>query len=314
MVRRCARAGRRGGALVLPSRPFQGGRASAIYERQQKQNQPIFDEFVKLAQRLLPTPEEGSASVLDVASGPGEPALSMAAAMPHINVTVSDLEPDNLAIAKRRAEKLPNVVGFEVQDATALTAFPDASFDLVTMSYGLMFVEDREKCVHELHRVLKPGGELLLSYWKEMKVVTLARRVLDDTVRAVPVVVVTGGEPSDASGGPPPMPDPTALAQQGLAEKLLAKKFDVAETKTGSYSFYHASADEAFEAATLPARGALVAHAEATGDEAAVWAAARVSFDAACAEAGYGPRDDGSYVVGPNEWNLAIALKSPCDK
>merc|ERR1740139_199337 len=48
------------------------------------------------------------------------------------------------------------------------------------MSFGLMFVPDRAKCLKEIYRVLKPGGFAYISVWKELNFHTFAHEVLEE--------------------------------------------------------------------------------------------------------------------------------------
>jgi len=100
--------------------------------------------------------------VLDVAAGNGNAAL--AAARRWCKVTASDYVPELLNRAKERslAERLP--MDFQFADAEELP-FPDASFDVVTSTFGAMFTPDHEKPAHEMLRVCRPAGKIGLANW-----------------------------------------------------------------------------------------------------------------------------------------------------
>ncbi|MFN2539990.1 MAG: class I SAM-dependent methyltransferase [Mycobacteriales bacterium] len=100
--------------------------------------------------------------VLDVAAGAGNTAL--AAARRFADVVATDYVPDLLATAARRAaaEGLP--LETAVADAQDLP-YPDASFDVVTSTFGAMFAPDQARTAAELLRVLKPGGRLGMANW-----------------------------------------------------------------------------------------------------------------------------------------------------
>ena len=108
-------------------------------------------------------PADGSGTVLDLATGPGEPANMIARKLPYAFVTASDLSEDMVAAAKKRMDGLPNVE-LVVADMAELP-FEDGSFDVVTSCYGFMFPEDKKKACSEALRVLKPGGTLIATYW-----------------------------------------------------------------------------------------------------------------------------------------------------
>lgn len=64
--------------------------------------------------------------------------------------------------ARAAAEGLPVV--FREADVQDLP-FPDASFDVVLSTYGVMFALDQERAARELARVCRPGGRIVLANW-----------------------------------------------------------------------------------------------------------------------------------------------------
>jgi ubiquinone/menaquinone biosynthesis C-methylase UbiE len=100
--------------------------------------------------------------VLDVAAGNGNAAL--AAARRWCEVTATDYVPGLLANARERslAERLP--MEFETADAEALP-YADASFDVVTSTFGAMFTPEHEKPAREMLRVCRSGGKIGLANW-----------------------------------------------------------------------------------------------------------------------------------------------------
>ena len=101
-------------------------------------------------------------SVLDVAAGNGN--ASLAAARRFARVTSTDYVPELLAQGRRRAEADRLEMAFQVADAEQLP-FPDASFDVVLSTFGVMFAPDQERAGKELMRVVKPGGRIGLASW-----------------------------------------------------------------------------------------------------------------------------------------------------
>lgn len=100
--------------------------------------------------------------VLDVATGSGNTAIS--AARRFCEVTGLDLAPENVEHARRRAAAEGMDITFEVGDAEDLP-YPDASFDVVLSTIGVMFCPDQEKTASELLRVTRPGGRIGLASW-----------------------------------------------------------------------------------------------------------------------------------------------------
>ena len=101
--------------------------------------------------------------VLDVASGLGEPAFTMAkSARSVLGIDLSErmVERSN-ALAKSRGA---TNVEFRVMDAEDLD-LPGSSFDVATCRFGLQIVTDPDKTVAEVLRVLKPGGRFAATVW-----------------------------------------------------------------------------------------------------------------------------------------------------
>jgi demethylmenaquinone methyltransferase/2-methoxy-6-polyprenyl-1,4-benzoquinol methylase len=95
--------------------------------------------------------------ILDVAAGPGNVARAMVQ-RGAAHVVALDLSFNMLrAGAKRRGERLSWVNA----DANTMP-FNDATFDAVTISFGLRNVGDPEAVLREFARVLKPGGRVVI--------------------------------------------------------------------------------------------------------------------------------------------------------
>jgi len=100
--------------------------------------------------------------VLDVAAGNGNATL--AAARRWCEVTSTDYVPSLLESGRARAQAEGHAIKFEEADAENLQ-FPDASFDAVMSTFGVMFTPNQEKAASELARVCKPGGKIGLANW-----------------------------------------------------------------------------------------------------------------------------------------------------
>lgn len=104
--------------------------------------------------------------VLDLASGSGEPALSVSVAVgPQGRVLATDLLLEMLEIARENATArgITNM-DFRAADAEQLP-FPGPMFDRVTCRFGIMFMPDIQKALGEMRRVLKPGGRVSFVTW-----------------------------------------------------------------------------------------------------------------------------------------------------
>src|SRR5258708_24769707 len=107
---------------------------------------------------------------LDLASGSGEPALSVSAAVgPQGRVTATDLIREMLQIAEENASarNIKNI-DFRAADAEQLP-FPAGLFDRVTSRFGIMFIPNIQKALGEMRRVLKPGDRLPFVTWGPME-------------------------------------------------------------------------------------------------------------------------------------------------
>ena len=99
---------------------------------------------------------------LDVATGTGE--FAVRAAEVGASVTGVDLAPGLIETARERAREGGVEVALEVGDAERLP-YPDAGFDVVSSSFGVMFAPDQRAVAAELARVTRPGGRLALLNW-----------------------------------------------------------------------------------------------------------------------------------------------------
>jgi ubiquinone/menaquinone biosynthesis C-methylase UbiE len=100
--------------------------------------------------------------VVDVAAGNGNATL--AAARRFCEVTSTDYVASLLESGQLRALAEGHTIRFQEADAENLP-FPDASFDAVMSTFGVMFTPDQEKAASELARVCKPGGRIGLANW-----------------------------------------------------------------------------------------------------------------------------------------------------
>jgi len=151
-------------------------------------------------------------NVLDLASGTGEPAISLASRVGFEgHVTALDLSSDLLAIAAERAQQR-GLKNFSTQQADAnQLPFPDQSFDLVTSRFGVMFFQDCERALREVNRVLKPGARACFLAWGPFE-----QPYWSSTMG---VVVDHVGGPAIAPGGP----DPFRFCNSGSLSSVMRK-------------------------------------------------------------------------------------------
>jgi SAM-dependent methyltransferase len=178
--------------------------------------------------------------VLDLASGTGEPAISLASRVgSEGHVTALDLSSELLQIATERAQQR-GLTNFSTQQADAhQLPFPDQSFGLATSRFGVMFFQDCEKALREVHRVLKPGARACFLAWGPFE-----QPYWSSTMG---VVVKHVGGPALVPGGP----DPFRFAQPGSLSSVLRKAgFGNVEEETNSLPWtWPGTAEEVWEQA-----------------------------------------------------------------
>ena len=139
-------------------------------------------------------------SALDIAGGTGDLAVGLARQVgPRGRVVLADI---NLAMLSRGRERLVDsgLVGnvAYVQANAERLPFADGSFDCITMGFGLRNVTDKPAALASLHRVLKPGGQLLVLEFS--RPVAPGLQPLYDlySFRVLPLIgkLVAGDEPS----------------------------------------------------------------------------------------------------------------------
>jgi ubiquinone/menaquinone biosynthesis C-methylase UbiE len=148
--------------------------------------------------------------VLDIASGVGEPALSIARLVgPQGQVTATDLVAQMLAGAERRAgEQGLRNMRFQITPMEELP-FPDDSFDAVTCRLGLMYTSSPERAAAQARRVLRTGGRAAFLVWgpkEDNSQFVIVDRVLRD---------VAGIDPHEGAF------TPTRLGENGALNQVL---------------------------------------------------------------------------------------------
>jgi ubiquinone/menaquinone biosynthesis C-methylase UbiE len=117
----------------------------------------------KIIESLSITPR--TATLLDVATGTGEPGLTIAEKFPATIVTGVDLSDKMLEYANENARQR-DISNYITYCCNAMELpFADHSFDAVLCRNGVMFFNSIETGLREMHRVLKPEGRTTVSTW-----------------------------------------------------------------------------------------------------------------------------------------------------
>lgn len=135
-----------------------------------------------------------------------------------------DYVPELIEQARTRAEAERLGVGFEVGDAEDLS-YPNASFDVVLSTLGVMFTPDQEKAAGELLRVCRPGGKIGLANWTPDGFIGDMFRTLGKHVPP-----------------PPGIKPPSLWGTEERLRELLSEGVSSLETMRRSYAFRQPSA------------------------------------------------------------------------
>jgi ubiquinone/menaquinone biosynthesis C-methylase UbiE len=161
--------------------------------------QKVSDKIVQLAEI-----KQGD-SVLDIATGIGEPAVTAAKkVMPNGKVVAIDISPRMLAIARTRAKSLglDGIMEFRESDGEKIDSLePISKFDAILSRFGLMFFPNLSEVLVKIREVLATNGRLSAAVWSAPSKVPW----LDLAFAAVRKQI-------NAPAPPPGTPGPFALA------------------------------------------------------------------------------------------------------
>ncbi len=102
--------------------------------------------------------------VLDLAGGTGDLTSKFSDLVGQQGqVILGDINDSMLKVGRDKLRNLGKVGNIEyVQMNAEALPFPDNTFDVITIAFGLRNVTDKDKAIASMYRVLKPGGRLLI--------------------------------------------------------------------------------------------------------------------------------------------------------
>jgi ubiquinone/menaquinone biosynthesis C-methylase UbiE len=140
-------------------------RANEIKRRVYAKEASNYDREADVVERWIFGTEHRGWACSQAAGDTLEVAIGTGLNLPHypegVRVTGLDLTPEMLALARTRAHEMGRAVRLTEGDALALP-FTEGSFDTVVCTYALCSVADDARAISEMHRVLRPGGRLIL--------------------------------------------------------------------------------------------------------------------------------------------------------
>ena len=239
-------------------------------------NNGPWHEIVKAVEHVLHGSDESKANILNLGSGVGEPGTSLSNRFPKASVVASDSTHD-------------------------LSSFKDGSFDVVTCAFGLSLLENPEEAMRQIHRVLKPGGSLIIAVWDSLSIEHMSDEIMKAITKDKPMPARTIDYLSFAR--------PHALERLIEDNNMAVIKMDHNEFPFQLSGLDHQPPDFAFNVATIPIHQNLL-DLQKSGKNPKALEEAHEAFKALIDEGVLVHKDSSGHMfTGPNRFKLAIARR-----
>ncbi len=139
-------------------------------------------------------------SVLDLAGGTGDIAILLAKRVgKEGKITLADINGEMLNVGRDRLINKGLITNINYVQANAETLpFPENSFDVVTIAFGLRNVTNKDKALASIFRSLKPGGKLMILEFSKLVIPTLDKLYEKYSFKMIPTFgeILTGDRDS----------------------------------------------------------------------------------------------------------------------
>lgn len=177
-----------------------GGEVSKLYNNFFVNGKEAWHLTSALVQKL----NSGATTITDIASGPGEPACTIAQDFPEAKVLCTDISADMIQQANDRKEKLGlKNIECMTMGLNDLSAIAPNSQDVVVVQFGLMFTEDLDGALNQIHTILKPGGYMVATVWNQFKIVEINGKIMTEILGVKP---------------PPPPINPLSMSDEAATD------------------------------------------------------------------------------------------------
>jgi ubiquinone/menaquinone biosynthesis C-methylase UbiE len=212
--------------FVVPPRSDNATETARVRRIQDKEA-PRYDRQISFFERVLFgggrewVCSQAEGKVLELAAGTGR---NLEHYPQGVEITAVELSPEMLTIGRKRAEALGREADLRIGDVQNLD-FTDESFDSVVCTLGLCTIPDPRKAIGEAHRVLRPGGKLILL--EHVRSPSLPVRMIERVLEPLSVRFQADHltrEPLDYLGAEGFEVERLERSKWGIVERVLARR------------------------------------------------------------------------------------------